>query len=190
MVITSLAASGFEWPQSAETSFSELPATRNDERSKQIYLPPKLLFLGHAVDLILARIECESRQAAKRIRRLIDEFGGNLSFSPARECQKLQVDLSLVSRQFKKLYRVTMRSYSQQIRMKAAEGILRESNHLNIDEMARIFGYSFTSAFSRCFQRNFGKRPKRYQMQHGSSLRLDTITGKNCQATILHRGLI
>src|SRR6266436_8722700 len=177
MMTTSLVTSLFEWPQSAVASFSGLPATRNDECAKQIYLPPELLSLGHAVDLILARIECESRQAAKRIRRLIDEFGGSLSFSPARECQKLQVDLSLVSRQFKKLYRVTMRSYSRQIRMKTAEGLLKESNHLNIDEVARIFGYSFTSAFSRCFQLSFGKRPKRYQMQRGSSLQWQTIQG-------------
>jgi len=177
MMTTSLVTSLFEWPQSAVASFSGLPATRNDECAKQIYLPPELLFLGRAVDLILARIECESRQAAKRIRRLIDEFDGNLSFSPAGECQKLQVDLSLVSRQFKKLYRVTMRSYSRQIRMKSAERLLRESNHLNVDEMARIFGYSFTSAFSRCFQRSFGKRPKRYQMQRGSSLQWQTIQG-------------
>jgi len=169
MMTTSLVTSAFEWPQPAAGSFSELPARRNDECSEEIYLPPELIFLGRAVDLILARIECESRQAAKTIRGLIDEFGGSLSFSPARECQKLQVDLSLVSKQFKKLYRVTIRSYSRQIRMKTAEGLLRESNHLNIDEMARIFGYSFTSAFSRSFQRSFGKRPKRYQMQCGSS---------------------
>ena len=177
MMITSVVGSAFEWPPSAVGSFSELPATRNDECSKQIYFSPELLFLGRAVDLILARIECESRQAAKQIRRLIDEFGGSLSFSPARECQKRQVDLSLVSRQFKKLYRVTMRSYSRQIRMKSAERLLRESNHLNVDEMARIFGYSFTSAFSRCFQQSFGKRPKRYQMQRGSSLQWQMIQG-------------
>lgn len=172
---TSLVTLGFERPQSAEGSFSGLPATRSDDSAKQIYLPPKLLILGHAVDLILARIECKSRQAAKRIRQLIDELGGNLSFSPARECQRLQVDLSLVSRQFKRLYRVTMRSYSRQIRMETAEGLLRESNHLNVDEMARMFGYSFTSAFSRCFQRSFGERPKRYQMQRGSSQQLHPI---------------
>jgi len=51
--------------------------------------------------------------------------------------------------------------------MKAAEKLLKESKNLNIDETARIFGYSFTSAFSRCFQQTFGRRPKRYQMQHG-----------------------
>ena len=174
---TSLVTSAFERPRSTVGSFSELPATRNDECSKQIYFRPELLFLGRAVDLILGRIECESRQAAKTIRRFIDEFGGSLSFSPARECQKRQVDLSLVSRQFKKLYRVTMRSYSRQIRMKTAERLLRESDHLNVDEMARIFGYSFTSSFSRCFQQSFGKRPKRYQMQRGSSLQWHTIQG-------------
>src|SRR5260370_18121271 len=175
MMTTSLVTSGLEWRQSAAGSFSELPATRKDKCAKQIYLPPELVFLGHAVDVILARIECESRQAAKRIRRLIDECGGNLSFSPARECQKLEIDLSLVSRQFKKLYRVTMRSYSRKLRIRAAEGLLREANHQNINEMARIFGYSFTSAFSRCFQRSFGKRPKRYQMQRGSSLQWRTL---------------
>jgi AraC-like DNA-binding protein len=161
---TSLVISAFEWPQSAVASFSELPTTPNDECSRQIYFPPELLFLGRAVDLILARIECESKQAAKRVRRLIDEFNGSLSFSPAKECEKLQVDLPLVSRQFKNLYHVTIRSYSRQIRMKTAERLLRESNHLNVDEIARIFGYSFTSAFSRCFQLKFGKRPKYYQM--------------------------
>src|SRR6267154_4392747 len=137
MMTTNLVTSAFEWPPSAVESSSELPATRNDECSKQTYFPPELLFLGRAVDLILARIECKSRQAAKKVRRLIDEFGGSLSFSPTRECQKLQVDLSLASRQFKKLYRVTMRSYSRQIRMKSAERLLRESDHLNVDEMAR-----------------------------------------------------
>src|SRR6267154_4763356 len=173
----SLVASALDWPQSAMGTFSGLCATQNDDRSKQAYCRPELFFLGYAVDMILARIECESRQAAKRIRRLIDEFGGSLSFSPTRECQKLQVDLSLVSRQFKKLYRVTMRSYSRQIRMKTAERLLRESDHLNVDEMARIFGYSFTSAFSRCFQRSFGKRLKRFQMQRGRSLQWQTIQG-------------
>ena len=49
--------------------------------------------------------------------------------------------------------------------MRTAEKLLRESNHLNVDEAARALGYSFTSAFSRCFQKTFGKRPKRYQMQ-------------------------
>src|SRR6266704_4191094 len=122
------------------TSRLDWSPTRKYECTKQIYLPPELLFLGHAVDLILARIECQSRQVAKRIRRLIDEYDGGLSFSPTRECQKLQVDLSLVSRQFKKLYRVTIRSYLRQVRMKTAEELLRESDHLNIDEIAGIFG--------------------------------------------------
>src|SRR6267378_522927 len=179
MMITSLVTSAFERPRSTVGSFSELPATRNDECSKQIYFRPELLFLGRAVDLILGRIECESRQAAKTIRRFIDEFGGSLSFSPARECQKLQVDLSLVSRQFKKLYRVTMRSYSRQIRMKTAERLLTEDCHLNVDEIARSFGYSFTSAFSRCFYRLFGSRPKPYQMRRGSNLRVADNTGND-----------
>ncbi len=169
MMTTSLVTSAFEWPQSAVSPFSEMRAIHNVENSKQIYYSPELVFHGYAADLILGRIECESKQAAKRVRRLIDEFNGSLSFSPANECQKLHVDLPLVSRQFKNLYHVTMRSYSRQIRMGAAERLLRESNHLNLDEIARIFGYSFTSAFSRCFQLQFGKRPKHYQMQRGSS---------------------
>ncbi len=175
----SLVASALDWPQSAMGTFSGLCATQNDDRSKQAYCRPELFFLGYAVDMILARIECESRQAAKRIRRLIDEFGGSLSFSPTRECQKLQVDLSLVSRQFKKLYRVTMRSYSRQIRMKTAERLLTEDCHLNVDEIARSFGYSFTSAFSRCFYRLFGSRPKPYQMRRGSNLRVADNTGND-----------
>ena len=175
--MTSLITSAFKWPQATTSSFSEMRAMHNDENFKQIYHSPELFFQGYATDLIWERIECESKQVAKRVRRLIDEFNGSLSFSPAKECQKLQIDLPLVSRQFKNLYRVTMRSYSRQIRMKAAERLLRESRHLNVDEIARIFGYSFTSAFSRCFQRKFGKRPKRYQMQSGSSMRRQILNG-------------
>lgn len=142
--------------------------------SRQAYAPPQLLCIGRASGVILARAECKSRQVAERVRYLIDESSGSLSFSPAGECRKFQVSLSLVSRQFKKIYQVTIRSYARNIRMKTAEKLLKESKGLNIDEMARIFGYSFTSAFSRCFQQTFGKRPKRFQMQHGSSLEWPT----------------
>src|SRR6266576_2221329 len=108
---TSLAMLGFEWPQSVAGSLPGLAAPGTDVCSKQTYSTPELVFLGRAVDLILARIECASVQAAKRIRRLIDESAGSLTFSPTKECQKVQIDLSLVSKQFKKLFRVTMRSY-------------------------------------------------------------------------------
>jgi len=145
-------------------------ATLKVLHSRRAYCKPQLLCVGHALDLILARAECKSRQVAERVRRLIDESNGSLSFSPAGECQKFQVSLSLVSRQFKKIYQVTIRSYARNIRMKTAEKLLKQSKSLNIDEMARIFGYSFTSAFSRCFQQTFGKRPKRFQMQCGSDV--------------------
>jgi len=67
--------------------------------------------------------------------------------------------------------------------MKTAEKLLKESKGLNIDEMARIFGYSFTSAFSRCFQKTFGKRPKRYQMQRGSSVEWNTTLQNNINSS-------
>jgi|SRR5439155_11501170 len=175
MMTTSLITPASKWSQSAVASFSELRTADTEERSELIYRPPELFFLGYAASLILAHSDCDSKQAARRVRRLIDECGGSLSFSPAKECQRLQLDLSLVSRQFKKLYCVTMRSYSRQIRMQTAKRLLNESNHLNIDEMARIFGYRFTSAFSRCFQRSFGKRPKRYQMERASSLQWQSM---------------
>lgn len=133
---------------------------------KSVYSGPALLCVAHATELILERTECQSKQVAKRLRRLIDECGGNLSCSPARECRSVQVELSLVSRQFKKLYHVTLRAYSRQVRMKNAERLLRESKGLNVNETAQILGYSFTSAFSRCFQKVMGSRPKRYQMHH------------------------
>ena len=149
-------------------------STQNAVHAKRNYSRPELYCAGHALDVILARTECKSRQVAERVRHMIDESNGSLSFSPAGECQKFQVSLSLVSRQFKKIYRVTIRSYARNIRMKAAEKLLKESKGLNIDEMSRIFGYSFTSAFSRCFQQTFGKRPKRFQMQNGNSLEWPT----------------
>src|SRR5256885_12097599 len=143
------------------------------ETPKASYLRPEIFFVGYAMELILGRVDCESKRVAKRIRQLIDESGGSLSCSPAKECRILQVNLSLVSKQFIKLYKVTMRAYSRQVRMRTAEKLLRDSKRLNVDETARILGYSFTSAFSRCFQNAFGKRPKSYQMrseEHTSEL--------------------
>ncbi len=147
------------------------------EIPKESYSRPELLPVGYATDLILGRANCKSKQVAKRIRQLIDESGGNLLWTPAKECRKLQVNLSLVSKQFRKLYQVTMRAYSRQIRMKTAEKLLRDSKRLNVDETARILGYSFTSAFSRSFQNTFGKRPKRYQMQCGNTSHWQTMQG-------------
>ena len=143
--------------------------TYSVSRSQPSYHGPELFLLGWATDLILEKAVCRSRQVAARIRQLIDESGGSLSCSPAKECEKFQISLSLVSRQFKKLYRVTMRTYARRVRMKTAEKLLRESKNLNVDEAARALGYSFTSAFSRCFQNTFGKRPKRFQMQGGGN---------------------
>jgi len=145
-----------------QCAVNELPPAFH---SKRAYCRPQLFCIGHALKLILARADCKSKLVAERVRRMIDESGGSLSFSPSGECRRLQISLSLVSRQFRKLYQVTMRSYARQVRMKAAEKLLKESKNLNIDETARIFGYSFTSAFSRCFRQTFGRRPKRYQMQ-------------------------
>jgi AraC-like DNA-binding protein len=149
-------------------------AAQEASHSRQAYRAPQLFCVGSAFEVILARAECKSRQVAERVRRLIDESSGSLSFSPAGECQKFQVSLSLVSRQFKKIYQVTIRSYARNVRMKTAEKLLKQSKALNIDEMARIFGYSFTSAFSRCFQQTFGKRPKRFQMQCASNVEWPT----------------
>lgn len=162
---------------------SESGATPEAFRSKKVYSAPQLLLVGHALDVILARAECKSRQVAERVRNLIDESNGSLSFSPAGECRKFQVSLSLVSRQFKKTYRVTIRSYARNVRMKTAEKLLKESKNLNIDELARIFGYSFTSAFSRCFQQTFGKRPKRFQMQQGSNLEWATTEQRDTNSS-------
>lgn len=153
-----------------EKNRPEIETTGKVPQAKQPYRAPQLFCVGNAVNVILARAECRSRQVAERVRHMIDESSGSLSFSPAGECQKFQVSLSLVSRQFKKIYRVTIRSYARNVRMKTAEKLLKESKNLNIDETARMFGYSFTSAFSRCFQQTFGKRPKRFQMQNGNSL--------------------
>ena len=143
------------------------PCGNDIQAPKKACSPPELLSVGYAREL--ERSERQSKQVAKRIRQMIDESGGSLSCSPAKECRRLQVNLSLVSKQFRKLYHVTIRAYSRQVRMKTAEKLLKDSRRLNVDETARMLGYSFTSGFSRCFQKAFGKRPKHYQMQSGNS---------------------
>ena len=130
-----------------------------------------MIVSSDAKDLVLEKAESKSVRAAKRIRQLLDESGGSLALSPAKECRRLQINLSMVSKQFKKLHGVTIRAYSRQVRMKTAEKLLRESNGPNVDEAARLLGYAFTSAFSRCFRNTFGKRPKRYQIECGSNAR-------------------
>ena len=143
------------------------PCGNDIQTPKKACSPPELLSVGYAMEL--ERSDRHSKQMAKRIRQIIDESGGSLSCSPAKECRRLQVNLSLVSKQFRKLYHVTIRAYSRQVRMKTAEKLLKDSRRLNVDETARMLGYSFTSGFSRCFQKAFGKRPKHYQMQSGAA---------------------
>jgi AraC-like DNA-binding protein len=115
--------------------------------------------------LMLAK--SKSKQAARSIRKLIQETRGSLSFSPTKECRRLRMSLPLVSRQFKKLYGVGIRSYSRKIRMKTTAQLLMRRKRLRVDEVARILGYRFTPGFSRCFQTAFRQRPKQYQMRHG-----------------------
>jgi len=143
------------------------PCENDIQAPKKACSPPELLRVGYATEL--ERSERQSTQVAKRIRQMIDESGGSLSCGPAKECRRLQVNLSLVSKQFRKLYHVTIRAYSRQVRMKTAEKLLKDCRRLNVDETARMLGYSFTSGFSRCFQKAFGKRPKHYQMQSGTA---------------------
>jgi methylphosphotriester-DNA--protein-cysteine methyltransferase len=107
-----------------------------------------------------------STKAAKSIRKLIEETRGSLSFSPMKECRRLRIDLPLVSREFKKLFGVGIRSYSRKIRMKTAAQLLIRKR-LRVDEVARILGYRFTPGFSRCFQQVFRQRPRKYQLRHG-----------------------
>src|SRR5207247_3262492 len=81
-------------------------------RSQPSYHRPELFLLGRATDLIMEKAVCRSRQLAARIRRLIDASGGSLSCSPAKECEKFHVSLSLVSKQSQKLYCLTTRGHS------------------------------------------------------------------------------
>src|SRR5437879_7248823 len=135
------------------------------ETPKASYSRPELLYLGHAMELIRGRTDCASKQVAKRIHQLIENSGGSLSCSPAKECRTLQVDLSLVSKQFRKLYRVTIRAYARQIRMRTAEKLLRDAKRLNVDETARTVGYSFISDFSRYYVNDFVKWLNRIELQ-------------------------
>jgi len=65
------------------TSNSRAEATQMAFRSAKAYCAPDLVCVGHALDLILEKAECKSKQVAERVRRMIDESGGSLLFSPA-----------------------------------------------------------------------------------------------------------
>src|SRR5882724_9369131 len=115
-MVSRLVMTAFECPKMAMACFAAFSATSDDRQSKPLYCSPHLLLQGPAVDLILGRLEPQSKRAAKRVRQLIQDSGGSLTFSATEECNKLQVDLPLVSKQFKKLYQMTIRAYSRQVR--------------------------------------------------------------------------
>lgn len=169
MKTTSLSMLASTWRQFPSTSFSE-PR-------------PILLLWAFQTDGLCADADFLGR-SRPHFRRLPavnpngqrKEFEGRLTdlvaisrLARQRSANNSDVNLSITSRQFKRLYRVTMRGYSCQVRLRKAETLLKDSNRLNINKTAGILGHSFSSAFSRCFQQTVGKRPKRYQTQrHGA----------------------
>ena len=136
------------------------------------YCAPELICIGDASSLIQSSSERPSKSVAKKLRALIRESNGALFLSAKEECQKLGVSLSMVSREFKKAYRIGIRSYARRMRMRQAGELLTTHKHLNVDEVSRMLGYKFTPAFSRCFQEAFGQRPKEYQMRRKARLSL------------------
>jgi AraC-like DNA-binding protein len=80
------------------------------------------------------------------------------SLSLSLLASKIKVDPRTLTRNFKKIYKITVMGFIFEERMKNAGAMLRDSNK-NITQIALLSGYKSVSNFSEAFTRRYGYSP-------------------------------
>jgi AraC-like DNA-binding protein len=87
---------------------------------------------------------------------ILDHLQDNLSLNLLSN--KISVDSRTLTRNFKKVYNITVMDFVFEERMKKAVGFLHDSNK-SITQIAILVGYKSVSNFSEAFTRRFGYSP-------------------------------
>lgn len=82
-------------------------------------------------------------------------------------CRELAVSRSLFYSKFKALTGMTPNAFILNYRLKHAAATLVAQPHLSITEVAELSGFASQVYFSRCFKKQFGVSPQKYQTLRG-----------------------
>lgn len=77
--------------------------------------------------------------------------------------ERLSISPQTLARRFRNALNVTPKAYMQQMRLKAAQGMLAGSNR-SIEEIARFVGYSDVRLFRRAFRNEFGESARDWRL--------------------------
>ena len=110
------------------------------------------------LDIIDPRIDADELKIAKRAKNHLLQ-----TFSDPPTIHELShicaTNESKLKKSFKKVYKTTIYSYIQKLRLEEANLLLKEEN-LSIKEVANMVGYKHQGHFSKLFFESFGVYPK------------------------------
>ncbi len=107
--------------------------------------------------------ECKSSDEnfMENVIRIIDENMERDDFDVSRLADMLAVDSKQLYRKLKQLTGYSPVNYIRKLRMKKAALLLKEDK-FTVSEVMFLVGYSNSSYFSKCFEKEFGLKPKDY----------------------------
>ena len=123
--------------------------------------------ISRQMDNILDALSCQwktagtaGQQLARRARAYIDENYHNRDLNVNMLAEFFQVSPSYVTRAFRSCYDIRALDYIQQVRIRAAKGLL--SRGLTLKEIAEQVGYGAQINMIRAFKRLEGKTPSEF----------------------------
>lgn len=145
---------------------------KNEMELEKIY---KMVSGKHSVDEIQAFIReiiKDLANASKReyrnslsekVEQFIKDYYQNVDLSVGMIADEFQVDLSTLSRRFKKEKNVNVLEYIHRVRIQKAKELLNEDN-ITIKQVAEQCGYLNADVFIRVFKRYEGMTPGKYKL--------------------------
>ncbi len=136
--------------------------TKEDKNMKSIYCMKRVIeFITHRfslLDIVDEEIEEKEIEIASRAKKqLLKSFQNPPTIEVlAHLCA---INESKLKKVFKKVYKSTIYSYIQKLRLEEANLLLREES-MTIGEIAKIVGYKHQGHFSKLFFETYGVYPK------------------------------
>lgn len=137
---------------------------------QKILLMELLVFLKRKVDMGLNHSLIESNRANKKISRVLEFINSNYDKRITLDdlSQSFSISPSHLSRTFKEVTGFTCIEYLNNIRMKEARSLLKNSQ-LSVSEIADRVGFENLTHFGRVFKGTIGSSPLKYRkMNRGS----------------------
>jgi AraC-like DNA-binding protein len=118
----------------------------------------------------LERFRSQTRPVALDLPRDIEEILGSIHgalFDPSLNVSSVKARCGIrnnnISTRFRRLLGVGIREYIEDLRMRAADRLLRDGG-LEVYLVAMAVGYDHHETFHRAFQRRFGRTPSEHRL--------------------------